>query len=157
MAETRDTAARDTQVRGLQSRDPESFRKYQWKPAEALPMPKAPPGWHYRYVRKAIGAEQDVSNFGRYMREGWVTVPLSDHPELDTSVNPNAKNSGLIEIGDLILCKLPQEMADSRNAFFASMNKQQIDAVDNNLMRENDPRMPLFHERESKVSFGKGS
>jgi hypothetical protein len=91
------------------------------------------------------------------MREGWVTVPLADHPELATSINPDAKNSGLIEIGALILCKIPQETAESRNAYFARMNKQQMESVDNNLMRENDPRMPLFNERKSEVTFGKGS
>lgn len=159
MAEATVTArpTRDAEQRGLQERNPEDFRKYQWASADALPMPKAPPGWHYRYVRKSIGGDQDVNNFGRYMREGWVTVPLADHPELATSINPDAKNSGLIEIGALILCKLPQEKADARNAYFAQMNKQQIESVDNNLMRENDPRMPLFNNRESKVSFGKGS
>lgn len=153
----REAQERDAAIRGLQERNPEDFRKYVWKPADALPMPKAPDGWHYRYVRKSIGADQDVSNFGRYMREGWVTVPLSDHPELATSINPDAKNSGLIEIGALILCKLPKETAQSRNAYFARMNAQQMESVDNNLMRESDPRMPLFNERKSEVTFGKGS
>jgi len=153
----RDTQNRDAAIRGLQERDPEGFRKHVWKPADALPMPEAPPGWHYRYVRKSIHGEPDVNNFGRYMREGWVTVPLTDHPELGTSINPDAKNSGLIEIGALILCKIPKETIDSRNEYFSKMNSQQMESVDNNLMRENDPRMPLFNNRESKVSFGKGS
>lgn len=153
----REAQERTTELRGLQERNPEDFRKYEWKPADALPMPKAPSGWHYRYVRKSIGGDADVNNFGRYMREGWVTVPLADHPELATSINPDAKNSGMIEIGALILCKIPKETADSRNAYFAKMNQQQMESVDNNLMRENDPRMPLFNSRESKVSFGKGS
>lgn len=91
------------------------------------------------------------------MREGWVTVPLKDHPELETSVNPDARNSGLIEIGALVLCKIPQEIADARARYYANMAAQQMESVDNNLMRENDPRMPLFNNRESKVSFGNGS
>lgn len=162
MAETNkptviDRTPRDNQVRGMAERDPEEFRKYEWKPADALPMPTAPPGIHYRYVRKRIRGEEDVSNFGKYMREGWVTVPLTEHPELEMSVNPSARNSNLIEIGDLVLCKIPKQVVESRNAYFAKMNAQQMQAVDNNLMRENDPRMPLFSERESKVSFGKGS
>jgi hypothetical protein len=140
----------------MQSRDPEEFRKYQWKPADALPMPQAPAGWSYRYIRKSIGAEQDVNNFSRAMREGWQTVPLSDHPEMKISVNPSAANSGLIEVGALILCKRPVEYSDSRKKYFDQMNSQQMTAVNSNLMRENDPRMPLFKEHESKVSFGKG-
>jgi hypothetical protein len=153
----RDTQTRDSAVRGLQERNPEEFRKYQWKPADALPMPVAPPGWHYRYIRKSIGAEQDVNNFGRAMREGWVTVPLSDHPELIHSIDPSAKNSGLIEIGALVLCKIPLEVKQARDAYFAQMNARQIEAVDSNLMRENNPKMPLFNNRKSEVSFGNGS
>jgi hypothetical protein len=153
----RETQARDNDVRGLKERDPEEFRKYQWKPADALPMPKAPPGWIYRYVRKSIGADQDVNNFSRAMREGWVTVPLSDHPDMAISVNKSSENSGLIEVGALILCKLPIEIAEARKEYYAKMNAQQMIAVDNNLMRENDPRMPLFSEKKSEVSFGKGT
>jgi hypothetical protein len=152
----REQQARETAVRGMQSRDPESFRKT-WKPAEALPMPKAPPGVRYRYIRKSIAGQPDVNNFGRAMREGWVPVPLSDHPELASSVDPTSKASGNIEIGALILCKNSQETIDARNAYFGNMTARQMEAVDNNLMRENDPRMPLFTDRESKVSFGKGT
>jgi len=153
----RDTQVRDNAVRGLQERNPEEFRKYQWKPAEALPMPKAPPGMHYRYIRKSIGAYQDVNNFGRAMREGWVPVPLADHPEMETSVDPSARSAGNIEIGALVLCKIPTEVIEARNKYFNDFSNRQMEAVDNNLMRENDPRMPLFNNRETKVTpFGKG-
>lgn len=152
----RETTTRDTEVRGMQTRDPEEFRKFQWKPADALPMPTAPSGWTYRYIRKAIGAEQDINNFSRAMREGWQTVPLADHPEMEISVNKSSANSGLIEVGDLILCKRPVEVSTQRKSYYDQMNTQQMVAVNNNLMRENDPRMPLFKEHESKVQFGKG-
>lgn len=154
MAEPR--VVRDEEVRGLKERNPEDFRKYQWQPSDALPMPKAPPGWHYRYIRKSIGAWQDVQNFGRAMRDGWVTVPLSDHPELASSVNPDSKNSGMIEIGALILCKIPMEIKQQMDQFDKNMTDRQMEAVDSNLMKANDPRMPLFSERETKVTFGRG-
>jgi hypothetical protein len=152
----REQQVREAAVRGLESRDPESFRKA-WKPAEALPMPKSPPGIRYRYIRKSIAGQPDVNNYGRAMREGWVPVPLKDHPELSTSVDPTSVASGNIEIGALILCKISQETIDQRTAYFNTMTARQMEAVDNNLMRENDPRMPLFSDRESKVSFGKGT
>ena len=155
--QARETAVRDTEVRGLQERDAEAFRKYQWKPADALPMPKAPPGWHYRYIRKTIGGLQDVQNFGKAMREGWVPVPLADHPEMEMSIDPASKGSGNIEYGALILCKIPIEIKEARDRYYANFNARQMEAVDNNLMRENDPRMPLFNERKTEVSFGKGS
>lgn len=153
----RETTTRDAEVRGMQEKDAESFRKYEWKPADALPMPKAPPGWHYRYIRKSIAGTPDVENFGRAMREGWVPVPLKDHPELELSVDPASKNSGNIEIGALVLCKLPAEIKEARDRYYATFNARQIESVDGNLMRENDPRMPLFNERKTEVSFGKGS
>lgn len=120
-------------------------------------MPVAPPGWHYRYIRKSIGAYQDVNNFGRAMREGWIPVPLSDHPDMETSVDQAAKNGGNIEIGALVLCKMPVEKVQARNRYYGDFTERQMEAVDNNLMRENDPRMPLFSSRETKVTpFGKG-
>lgn len=152
----RENQTRDTQVRGLETRSPEEFRKFQWKPADALPMPQAPAGVTYRYIRKSIGADQDVNNYSRALREGWEPVPLSAHPEMAISVNPDAKNSGLIEVGALILCRLPVEVLRARQQYYANMNSQQMVAVDNNLMRENDPRMPLFSEKKSEVAFGKG-
>lgn len=153
----RDTVTRETEVRGMQEKDAESFRKFEWKPADALPMPKAPPGWHYRYIRKSIVGTPDVENFGRAMREGWVPVPLADHPELALSVDPTSKTSGNIEIGALVLCKLPVETKEARDRYYANFNARQIEAVDQNLMRDNNPKMPLFNERKTEVSFGKGS
>ncbi len=148
---------RETEIRGLNTRDPEPFRKHQWRPADALPMPKAPPGWHYRYIRRSIAGTPDVNNFGRAMREGWEPVPLKDHPELEMSVDPSSKNSGNIEIGALILCKMPVEMVQQRNEYYGRLANRQMEAVDNNLMKENDPRMPLYNERKTEVTFGKGN
>lgn len=153
----REAEARDAAIRGLQTRNPEEFRKYVYKPADALPMPQAPPGIRYRYIRRSVNGEPDNNHFGKMMREGWVTVPLADHPELSSSINESAKNSGLIEIGDLILCKLSMEIKEARDRYYANVNSQQMAAVDSNLMRESDPRMPIFNNRESKVTFGKGS
>lgn len=154
---SRDVQSRDNAVRGMQERDAEEFRKHEWKPAEALPMPKAPDGVHYRYIRKSIGAYQDVNNFGRAMREGWVPVPLTEHPEMAASIDPSARTSGNIEIGALVLCRIPKEKIVARNKYYADFTNKQMEAVDKNLMRENDPRMPLFSNRETKVTpFGRG-
>ena len=152
----RDKEIRAEEQRGLSMRNPEEFRKFEWAPNEALPMPKHDPAWHYRYVRKSVGAWQDVSNYGRYMRNGWEPVPLSDHTELMTSINPDAKNSNIIEIGALILCRIPTELKQKQDAYYQKLTNRQMEAVNNNLMRENDPRMPLFKEHKSEVTFGKG-
>ncbi len=87
------------------------------------------------------------------MREGWVPVKAEDHPELMLPAN----EKGNVEIGGLMLCKQPVESVEARNAYYAAQSEKQVESVDNTLMRQNDPRMPLFNERKSTTSFGKGN
>ena len=70
---------------------------------------------------------------------------------------PNNKEAEQAVIGGLMLCKAPKELVEERNDYYSGQTKAQIESVDNNLMRENDPRMPLFHERKTKVTFGSGT
>jgi hypothetical protein len=94
-----------------------------------------------------------ATNVSTRRREGWEPVRAEDHPEL--MLPPNA--NGNIEIGGLMLCSAPEEMIDSRNAYYNNQAERQMETVDNNLMRQSDPRMPIFNERKSSTSFGKGS
>ena len=64
------------------------------------------------------------------------------------------KHAGVVGVGGLILAKIPEETAEERNAYYAQQTENQMTAVDNNLMRESDPRMPISQERKSKVTFG---
>jgi hypothetical protein len=83
-------------------------------------------------------------------------VKAEDHPELMHVADPNSKFKGNIEIGGLLLCKAPADLMKQRDAYYAQQSKAQIQSVDNNFMRLNDERMPLFNERRSTTSFGKG-
>mgnify|MGYP006284691991 FL=1 len=132
-------------------------RKKQWAPASLLPEPDPEEGVSFRWIRKSMLGTNDPTNFSRKVREGWETCRLEDHPELKLHVDEDAKASGLVEIGGLILCKMPTEMIEQRNDYYRRSSEAQVESVDNNFMRENDPRMPLFHDRKSKVSFGRGS
>jgi hypothetical protein len=91
------------------------------------------------------------------LREGWVPVKASDHPEIQMVVAENDRFKDNIVIGGLMLCKVPEEIADERNHYYQHQTEAQMESVDNNLMRENDARMPLFKERGSKVTFGDGN
>lgn len=142
--------------RDLQTRDTDS-RKKLWQPADLLPAPTPQEGYEFRWIRKSMMGQADPTNTSRSFREGWEPCQLSDHPELQLSVDPDAKNSGLVEVGGLILCKMPSEMVAARNAYYQQHTQAQMDSVDSGLMRENDPRMPLFKESKSSVSFGRGS
>jgi len=92
------------------------------------------------------------------MREGWEPVKASEHPEITLLGGTSNRFPDSVEIGGLLLCKTPVEFTEQRDAHFRQLASAQMESVDNNFMRENDPRMPLFKERSTKVtSFGKGN
>lgn len=155
MAENRIREARSTS-RTNQTREAVA-RKKQWAPANLLPEPTPQEGVEYRWVRKSMLGVTDPTNFSRKSREGWEPCRLEDHPELALDVDNDARASGMVEIGGLILCRIPREFIEQRNEYHRRKAGSQMESVDNNLMRENDPRMPLFHDRKSQVSFGRGS
>jgi hypothetical protein len=132
-------------------------RPKQWMPAELLPEPRKTPGYSYRWIRVATLGAADPRNVSGKMREGWEPVPIEEQPEMQLLVDPNSRFKDSIEIGGLLLCKTPDEFVEQRNKHYRIQAESQMDAVDNNLMRQNDPRMPLFNEKKSTVSFGKGN
>jgi hypothetical protein len=144
----RSTETRETEV-----------RQASWKPAHDLPVPDPIDGYGFRWIRVANMGVPDPANMAKARREGWVPCKASDHPEIsnDFAAFGLAPSSDLIEIGGLVLCKAPIEMIRSRDAYYADMTQKQAQSVDNNFLRENDPRMPLFREGKSKISFGSGS
>ena len=148
MAETR--LARELEDRASVER-PKS-----WQPASALPEPDKQPGYAYRWIRVSNLNLADPSNVSSKMREGWEPVKAEEQPKFYMMVDPNSRFKDNIEVGGLLLCKIPEEFMVQRSEHFAKMNRDQIESVDNNFMRENNPKMPLFSERKSSSSFGKG-
>lgn len=152
---TRDTESRAIESRAAESR-PMLERPRSWAPPQLLPDPHVEPGYAFRWVRTSTLGNADPMNVSSKMREGWEPVKASEHPEIQLM---GAKTSipDSIEIGGLILCKIPAEFMDQRDAFYRRRWADEADSVDNNFMRESDPRMPLFRERQTKVSFGRGT
>lgn len=148
----------DRKPRATETRETE-VRQQSWKPAHDLPIPNAVDGVTFRWVRVAMMGQPDPANMAKARREGWVPCKASDHPEIsaDFAAFGLAPSSDLIEIGGLVLCKTSQEMSVQRREYYDEMTQRQTQSVDNNLMRESDPRMPLFREGKTKVSFGRGS
>ncbi len=131
-------------------------RPKQWAPASALPEIKKVQGWAYRWIRTSMLGQADPTNVSKRMREGWEPVKLTDHPELKLYVDQSPRFEDSVEVGGLILCKTPEEFVDQRNAHYTRQTESQTQAVDNSFMKENDSRMPLFKEKRSTTSFGKG-
>lgn len=122
-------------------------------PPSALPDPTPEPGYVYRWIATHILGQSDPTNVSKKMREGWEPVKAVDHPEL--MLEGNAK-TGNVELGGLMLCKMPRERAQARDEYFAKQAQAQMESVDNSFMRNNDSRMPLFAERKSTTSRGSG-
>jgi hypothetical protein len=99
----------------------------------------------------------DPRNLSGKLREGWEPVTVEEQPQFKLLVDPNSRYSGNIEIGGLLLCKTPSEFIEQRTLHVQKQTEAQTQAVDNNLMRQSDPRMPIFNERKSATSFGKGT
>ena len=141
--------------REFESRE-KTERPQQWAPAELLPEPVKMPGYKYHWVRISTLGAEDPRNLSAKLREKWEPVPAEEQPEMQLLIDPNSRFKDNIVIGGLLLCKTPEEFVEQRNKFYANQTEAQTEAVDNNLMRQSDPRMPLFKERKSSSSFGKG-
>ena len=132
-------------------------RPKQWMPAELLPEPDKQAGFAYRWIRVSTLNTADPRNLSAKLREGWEPVRIEEQPKFQLLVDPTSRFKDNIEIGGLLLCKTPQEFVEQRNAYVARQTDSQTEAVDNNLMRQSDARMPIFKEGKSTTSFGKGS
>ena len=141
--------------RELESRSNKE-RPKTWQPASTLPEPDRQPGYTYRWIRVSMLGQSDARNVSSKFREGWEPVRIEEQPQFKMLVDPNSRFKDNIEVAGLLLCKIPEEFMSQRKEYFAKKNRAQIESVDNNFMRENDPRMPLFREKQSKTSFGKG-
>jgi hypothetical protein len=133
-------------------------RPVSWKPAHDLPTPAPQDGYVFHWKRVSMMGTADPANMAKARREGWEPCKAEDHPEMLSDFAAfGLKPQGLIEIGGLVLCKSTLENAKARKAYYEGQTAAQTQAVDQNFMRENDPRMPLFKESKSRVSFGSGS
>ena len=151
MAENR--TPRDNESRAVEA------RAEHWRPANLLPDPNPQDGYAFRWVRVSMLGKQDPTNVSAKLREGWTPVKASDHPELAlyTVTDSNSPFKDNVEVGGLILCKAPKKLLAQRDAFYQHSAQQQAESVDNNFMRENNPKMPLFSEKRSEVKFGSGN
>jgi hypothetical protein len=142
--------------REMQTRE-RAARLKSWQRPGTLPNPNPEPGYDFHWVRISTRGEMDATNVTSKFGEGWEPVKASDHPEVQVFHAETDRFKDSIIIGGLMLCKTPSEFVQERNGHFKEVSTSQMRSVDNNFMRENDPRMPLFNERKTKVTFGSGS
>ena len=152
-----ETVEQNRKSRNSDSRDVVFKRPEAWRPPETLPTPDERPGWKHRWVRLSTMGTADPSNISSRLREGYEPCKAEEYPELMMHAAAEGRFKGGIEVGGLLLCRIPEEFLKQRAGWYESQNKAQMESVDNNFLRENDPRMPLFSEKKTKVTFGSGS
>ena len=135
----------------------EKARLKPWQPPSLLDAPDAPEGYVYRWIRESMVGQEDKANMSKRIREGWEPVRAEDHPEFEAPTVEDGKHAGVIGVGGLILEKMPIEIVEQRREYYRKMASDQMEAVDSNLMRESDSRMPISKpNRKTQVTFGKG-
>jgi hypothetical protein len=155
--QTQTPATRQTRVaRELESRAT-TQRPTMWRAPETLPSPDPRPGWAHRWVRISILGNSDPSNISSKLREGYEPCKAEDYPELMLHASTEGRFKGNIEVGGLLLCRVPEEFMDQRAAYFDKQNRAQVESVDNSFMKDNHPSMQKFSDKQTKVTFGSGS
>ena len=148
--------AEERTPREAESRTAEERPSDSWLPASILPNPDPVDGWVFRWIRTSTLGKADNTNVSQKFREGWVPVKAEDHPELEVMSDIDSRFSGNIEIGGLLLCKAPEDKVKQRDEYFEQMASSQMESVDNNFLKQNDPRMPVLQpERSTRTTFGR--
>lgn len=129
-------------------------RRKPWAPPSVLDAPPPPEGYKHRWVRASIRGEEDKGNVFNRMRQGYEPVRAEEHPEYQAPTIEDGKHAGVIGNGGLILTRVPVETALERTEYYGNRTREQMTAVDQDLMKEQHPSMPINQQRQSKVSFG---
>ena len=141
------------QPRSTQTREKTSRRK-PWAPPSRLEAPQAPDGYRHRWIRTALRGDDDKMNVHAKLREGWEPVRADEYPGFDYAAIDEGQHAGIIGNGGLMLARIPEETAQERTDYYRGRTREQMVAVDQDLMKEQHPSMPISNERQSRVTFG---
>jgi hypothetical protein len=139
--------------RASQSRVSEK-RPQTWTPPSSLDAPPAPDGFRHRWIRTETLGMDDTKNMSGKLRSGWELVRGDEYPEQSYATVKEGKYAGVIGVGGLVLARIPEEIAAQRDAYYKRQTQERDDAVNNDLMKEQHPSMPINTDRQSRVTFG---
>ena len=143
----------DRKSRESVTRETETRRK-PWAPPSRLAAPEPPAGYVHRWIRIAMRGEEDKMNVNTKLREGWEPVRKDEYPDYEAPTIDEGRFEGVIGQGGLMLCRIPVETAQERSAYYGTRTREQMVAVDQDLMKDQHPSMPISNNRQSRVSFG---
>ena len=143
----------DRETRTTQTRV-KAERRRPWQPPSSLDAPPPPEGYVHRWIRESVMGFDDKKNLSARLREGFELVRADEYPNFEAPSIQDGKHAGVIGVGGLVLARFPIETLDERNNHFQKLTSDQMEAVDNDLMREEHPSMPITQDRQSRVTFG---
>ena len=139
--------------RASQTREKESKKKV-WTPPSSLDAPPAPTGFKHRWIRVESMGFQDTKNVAGRIRSGYELVRADEYPDSDFPIVDDGKYKGVIGVGGLVLARIPEEIALSREAYYQKQTKERDEAVNNDVLKDQHPSMPINQERQTRVTFG---
>ena len=125
-----------------------------WSPPSSLDAPPAPDGFKHRWIRAESMGFDDTSNMSAKLRSGYELVRADEYSDIDYPTIVDGKYKGVIGVGGLLLARIPDEIVESRKEYFAQQTQDRNDAIDNDLMKEQHPSMPINNDRQTRVTFG---
>jgi hypothetical protein len=125
-----------------------------WSPPSSLDAPPAPTGFRHRWIRTETLGFQDTKNVAGRIRSGYELVRADEYPDSDYPIVEDGKYKGVIGVGGLVLARVPDEIAQQRADYYKKQARENVEAVDNDLMKEQHPSMPINIDRQTRVTFG---
>ena len=125
-----------------------------WSPPSALDAPPAPDGYRHRWLRTELMGTEDTKNMSGKLRSGWELVRGDEYPDDLYPTVDSGKYQGVIGVGGLVLARIPEELAQSREEYFRRMTQDRDEALDNDVLKDQHPGVPINQDRQSRVTFG---
>ena len=138
--------------RASQTRSKTDSKKV-WTPPSSLDAPPAPEGFRHRWIRAESMGFNDTKNIHGRLRSGYELVRADEYDAEQYPVVMDGKYAGVIGVGGLLLARIPEGLAQSRVDYQRKQTDGQDEAVENDLLKDQDKRMPMKFERSSK-NFG---
>ena len=129
-------------------------KKTVWTPPSSLDAPPAPDGYHHRWIRAETMGFDDTKNMSGKLRSGYELVRADEYPETDYPTINDGKYKGVIGVGGLLLARISIELVKSREEYFNNLTKAKDEAIENDLLKEQHPGMPIDIDRQTRVTFG---
>jgi len=140
--------------RSASTRDKVARTKH-WQQPSSLDTPAPPDGYKFRWIRESVRGYEDNKNVIGRIRQGYELVRADEYPDFDFTTESEGKHKGIVSVGGLLLAKVPLEIAKERDQYYSDQTKHQQEAVDNDLLKEQHPSMPINKpERQTRVTFG---